>query len=156
MRLLTMPKPNYCLITSFAMVLDCEVMDLVMDVGHDGFRNHGEEWVGFHTQELIDCALNRGYAVTKIQAVPVGDVNGLKFEPFPGEQAKSRLARHMSQADGIILGTGLTGMNHATAWSHDDMWIYDPTGNSFPSNQIRNFGLREVIAFLRFDKLAPK
>jgi hypothetical protein len=131
-----------CAIASLAMVLDVPAEQLVREIGHDGSQIVWEGLPeplcrrGFNPQELIDCCLNRGLAVTEIQAFPVFDCPGrlpqvqrltVLFGAEPLENWK-RFTSHIASSCGILFGRGLH-CEHAVAYDLGE--IYDPDGSIF-------------------------
>ena len=124
MKLIKQVGPT-CLVTSFAMVLEVQPKELIIEIGHDGT----DEWWpgemrGHHIAELIDCCLRRGRAVTFIDPNPV-------TSPYEDERdekpildvfsAQERFRNHLANSIGVI-----TTDAHAVAW--DGKQVLDPIG----------------------------
>src|SRR5262245_42212493 len=135
MRHLLQPNRWTCLLTSFAMVLETNIDEIVASVGHDGsevvWPNLPEPECrrSFHIQEMIDFAWEQGYAVTQFQAQPVmrPDPNeSLVYVQYTNPQAR---VRRILQDRRAVL-TGLAGgRRHAVAW--DGKFILDPNGQVY-------------------------
>ena len=114
-----------CLVTSFAMVLEVQPAELILEIGHDGT----EEWWpgqmrGHHIQELIDCCVRRGRAVTYIDPNPVTspyDDERDEKSLFDAFTAQDRFKNHLRDNVGVI-----TTDAHAVAW--DGKVVLDPHG----------------------------
>ena len=121
-------QPNRwsCLITSFAMVMETSVSELVKELGHDGSElvRPGPEPLcrrGFHPQELIQiCAHSRGYAVETLEPRPRFEDNIRVKVPF------------------LMVGIGiLLSERHAVAWDGDR--ILDPSGLVAPCRTYQQY-----------------
>jgi hypothetical protein len=145
LKLIVQPNRCSCGLVSLAMLLDESLDNLILEIGHDGTEKvwpHLPEplcYKGFHTQELLDVALTRGYALVQIDASPWG----LSIESekpnriFTDEQEDSRMILHMEGVQGILIGEVEGGARHACAW--DGKLVYDPRGH------IYNVDTNEVI-----------
>jgi hypothetical protein len=135
MRLQRQPNRWSCLPTSFAMVLDVPVEELLRSIGHDGseiaFPTEPEPACrrGFHIQECIDVALRLGCAVTPIELFP-RHAPSFSVQPlrvlFGDEQGNlDRFARLIDSGRGIITGPSRV-WRHAVAYDHGI--VHDPKG----------------------------
>jgi hypothetical protein len=129
-------KPQHwmCGITSFAMVLDIPVKELCELIGHDGGEIvSGNLRRGFHQQELIEAALNCGYAVTPVELFPVinAGTEHIVVDMWAGQIGGNykRFDHHVHHSRGVIEGKGMRFM-HMLAYEHG--MIYDPDGSQFP------------------------
>ena len=142
-----------CLLASASMVLDVHPDVLTELIGHDG-----EEIIfpklpsdinkrGFHTQEITDCAVKYGYAVTEIQAIPYLTPDGEHeyLIEFPNGK---RFENHIEGNMGIFTGR-TKKCGHAVAW--DGAMIFDPRGKicSFDDCDM------DILSFYRLDKILP-
>lgn len=120
-RLQKSPNQASCLPTSFAMVLGVPVAELLEQLGHNGTEIVSPQlsvpncYRGFHVQELIFACLERGYAVTPFEPLPVLQL----FEKSLPLSTPWWFERILSIRNGILLND-----HHAVAWSHG--LIYDP------------------------------
>ncbi len=109
-----------CVLDAFASVMGWDPKLIALQVGHQGPE-------GFHTQELIEVALNNGWCVTNIQRSPfaenpeTGEVRPINFGK---EDAETRFIRHLKTAEGVVLGTNPEGHLHAVAWSGEFAYDY--------------------------------
>jgi hypothetical protein len=146
MILQTMPEQGLCLPTSFAMVLDLPVKDLLKQLSNwhqTVFPGLPEPlcWRGVHIQECIRIAQDMGYAVTPREMYPQvapprpNDAEGKPYEPYPiafGDNARL-FADVILLSQGVITGVraapfkGVIG--HAVAYDHG--YIYDPNGYEY-------------------------
>ena len=119
MKLEKTTKP-FCLPYSFAMVLGIEPKELLEEVDRPMF----------HIQDMIDCCLRRGYAVTEIQAVPqmCGKIIETHLEHW------DRIW-HIIHERKCVLYNG----THAVAW--DGYRIHDPKGKIY---EIKDFEVKGV------------
>ena len=125
------PNRWSCLPTSFAIVLDIPVSEMIERIGHDGSQlafptlREPECRRGFHIQECIDVALSLGVSVTPIEAfprhAPAVDVNPILID-FPGGN-EDRFRRTIGTSKGVLTGRGLH-TQHAVAYDHN--LIFDP------------------------------
>jgi len=102
-----------CLLDAFACVLGVPATVIADFIGHPGSN-------GFHTQELIEYCLQKGYAVTPIERFPTAKtMDGSFWEVlFPGGNNK-RFGRHMLGTIGVLTGFNREGNPHAIAWCHE-------------------------------------
>lgn len=124
-----------CLITSFAMAFDTDVVSLERQIGHDGseivapYLNEPTKRRGFHIQELIRCGVDRGYSVTPYELFPVlGHPQWTKsiaaHRPDNWQSFKERLER----TSGVITGGGAI---NAHAVAYDRGVVFDPDGYQY-------------------------
>ncbi len=102
-------KP-FCLPYAFAMVLGIKPKELLEEVGRPLF----------HIQDMIDCCLRRGYAVTEIQAVPQMCDKIIKLHLEHWERIW-----HIIHDRKCVLYDD----THAVAWSGS--MVYDPKGKIY-------------------------
>ncbi len=158
MRLQKKPERWQCAITSFAMVLDVPVADLIAEIGHDGgvFPLGLEQRRGFHMQELIDCCLKRGFAATPVEIFPVSlDVIG---RPYAGHHLGQRdlnlrFYDTLYTTQGVIEGMGIR-CGHMVAY--DRGCIYDPDGYEFSSADFNIYNFEPICAWRIDAILHPK
>ena len=146
-----------CAVTSFAMVLNMPVADLIAEIGHDGgtFPVGLEDHRGFHVQEFIDCCLNRGFAVTPIEVFPVlMDAQGHHWAGHHLNQRdlKERFLDTLFTSRGVIEGQGLR-CGHMVAY--DRGRIYDPCGHQYSYLDLNLFNFEPLCAW-RVDEFATR
>ena len=110
-----------CVLDSFAFALSVDPELLIAMIGHRG------EFIGFHTQELIEVMSSLGYAVTEIHLCPVSVhyQTGAEHEIlFGGKSAEQRFAEHLNWNKGVLLGYTKKQKPHATSWIHNK--LHDP------------------------------
>ena len=144
MKLLKMDTPQ-CLIYSIAMVLDQTPEQVIEGIGHNGLEVVWPQLPlpiclkGVHIQEMVDYALECGYAVVEIDALPcnnpIGNDASLEIEVFP--DPVERLTRLLPGRKGIVCSNV-----HACAW--DGEKVYDPNGIIY---DLLNFELAVVYLF---------
>ena len=128
---------------------------LIEMVGHDGFKE------GFHTQELIEVALRRGFAVTSIERQPVAinpDTEQARRIDFPPRTADQRFADCLWDHRGVLTGFNSKHKTHAVAWECNRLW--DPSSGLCYPHIRAEIGLGVVPQplfyawnFLRIDKV---
>ena len=138
MKLQMQPERWQCAITSFAMVLDLPVAELIRRVGHDGSKiifpdlPEPKNRRGHNIYELVRIATNCGYAVTPIPLQPAiakGDdlhdslVIGNDFDNW------TYFTNQLMCSCGVIECSGPGGY-HLVAYDHGR--IFDPRGYEFP------------------------
>ncbi len=108
-----------CLAAASAMALGITYNALVNRIGHDGqaiifpdLPDPGKRQ-GFHIQEIIDVALDMGFAVTPIEALPYSTPDGQKT--FGVNFKIKRFQNHLKNSRGVI-----TGMKKI--WRHAVYW----------------------------------
>jgi len=137
MKLITSPNSWSCSAAALAMVLNIDFDETIKMIGHDGSEKINPQlrapgcYKGFHMQELIEVALERGYAVTPIEACPVQTATGddeydVKIKKYVSPEA--RLVYYMLENCGILMGK-LNRYWHAVAW--DSTMIHDPRGQIY-------------------------
>ena len=151
-----------CAATAFAMVLNVPVAELIEQLGHDGreivFPDLPEPACrrGHNIYELIQIAVNLGYAVTPIPLraaiTPANDpqrqiVIGTDIENW------SRFTRQLHASQGVIECFG-PRLYHLLAY--DRGRIFDPDGDEFPYSrnacEQRNLG---TYCLWRVDRIKP-
>lgn len=158
MKLVTAPDSWSCGAAALAMVLDVDYSGIVSRIGHDGSEIINEDLrppachKGFHIQELIEVALENGYAVTPIECMPVQTATGedehdVKIKRY--ESIADRLEHHMFWNDGILMGQIPGGFWHAVAWDHSTIQVFDPRGKIYPYYDIKI----NLASFHRFDRI---
>lgn len=143
-----------CLICSAAMVLDCTVKEVEEYLGHDGTTmivpelGDPDGLAAFHIQEIVDFALDRGWAVTSIEARPMTLYrNGQAIEVATAED---RFYDHLATSRGILAIEGKRG-GHAVALVGG--MVYDPKGKVYPLDEIMDHDCKGLIQFFRFDQI---
>lgn len=126
MQLLKMDKPQ-CLLYAAAMVLDVDPETLIKEIGHDGLEvwwpemEGNDKLRGFHIQEIVDCAIRRGYVMQHIDAIPCLYPNPLASKKKIAMNYEERLEKLLKGRRAILIG-----YKHAVAWSGET--IGDPNG----------------------------
>lgn len=123
--------PSYflCLPTAFAVVFDEPVRDLMVEIGHDGseivFPTEPEPQCrrGFHAQEFIRPAWNRGYVLSEIQFTATIEVDDKVIEINSFREA----TEFMEHFNGVVIGTKPDGQCHALAWDKERFYDSDGT-----------------------------
>jgi hypothetical protein len=132
-----------CLPTSLGMILDENVDNIIIEIGHNGSEiiRPGEPEPynrrGFHIQELVKICLHRDYALIQFDIDPCFEYDG-RITIL--ENDKEYIDQLMKMYDGILLGY-MDSRNHAVAWSHLDNCIYDSNGTIYAKGffQIESF-----------------
>jgi hypothetical protein len=134
------------------MLLNESVENLILEIGHDGSEKlwphvpEPECYRGFNTQELIDIAYNRGFALMQIDASP-WSVSLDTEEPkriWTDSQEDARMIQYMNNTSGIIIGQVEGGARHACAWTKN--LVYDPRGHIYDidtNNVLQSVGDKE-------------
>lgn len=153
MKLVTSPTVWGCSAAALAMVLDKDYDSIIKEIGHDGSKIVNPElqspgcYKGFHMQELIEVAIDQGYAVTPIEVLPVqtamGDDEHVVEFPQYRDHAR-RLQYHLNRVSGIIIGK-LEKYWHAVAWNGER--VFDPRGQAYPFDDCKI----NIATFWRFD-----
>ncbi len=104
-----------CVLDAFAYIAGVPAPELIFEIGHNGLESDGTPR-GFHTQELIECLLNRGFSVTQIELFPAADIDGVITGIDFKEGNEARFARHLNGTRGVLLGVNFRGRPHAIAW----------------------------------------
>ena len=156
MKLVTSPNSWSCSVAALAMVLGVDYDFVIKKIGHDGSEIINSNlrppgcYKGFHMQELIEVAIDEGYALTPIEAIPVQTATGVDEHVvvFPQYQDhEQRLQHHLNYCSkGIIMGK-LDKYWHAVAW--DGKMVFDPRGQVYPFDDCKI----NVASFWRFDFL---
>jgi hypothetical protein len=123
MKIQIQPPLSSCLATSLAMLLNEDVNNIIIEIGHNDER-------GFHVQELIKICLKRGIALLQFDM----DVNLIKdgTDVINFGSDKDYIDDLMKNNDGILLGSSYgNGKSHAVAWNHIENCIYDPNGSIY-------------------------
>jgi len=153
MKLITSPNAWSCSAAALAMVLKIDFDDVIKMIDHDGSEKINPElrspgcYKGFHMQELIEVALELGYAVTPIEAMPVQTALGddeydVKIKKY--YSSENRLQHHLILGRGILMGK-LNRYWHAVAWNGSK--IYDPRGQIYNYDDCKI----NIATFWRFD-----
>lgn len=133
MRLIKSTDNFSCGLASLAMLLDADVDDLILELGHNGGElawpddTEPECFRGFSNQEFIDLCLRRNIALIEIIAQP--QIYNYRMVPKPImtlEESDQRIQSYMTGNQGIIVGMLESGARHAVAW--DGERVYDPVG----------------------------
>jgi hypothetical protein len=123
------------------MALDMPVAELLAEIGHDGgkilFPNLPAEACrqGFHIQEFIHVAMQRGFAVTPVELYPVlmaADGRQTHTILYPDSNWK-RFTDHLATSRGVIDGIGRR-FGHMVAYDHGH--IFDPRGYEYAYSRI--------------------
>jgi len=128
-----------CLLDSFAFVTGIPAKDLIHEIGHGGTGE--DEPKGFHTQEIMEPLIQRGFWIMPIELLPVAEDPKtsthriIKFGPGEVDNFR-RFARHLHGANGVLLGFNQSRVPHATAWVHS--LVHDPVGMSYPILEFHN------------------
>lgn len=155
-KLITNPNFWSCLLVSAAMALDTSIDVLIKMIGHDGspiiFPKLPEpaRRRGHHYQEIVDCAIKLGYAVTPIEAMPYATPDGKHDFPVDFKIShERRLRNHLEGTRGILTGLAVT-WRHAVYWNGD--LVYDPRG------RVYHFSACDIIidTYYRFDKIVTE
>lgn len=143
-----------CFVTAFATVLNKPVQELYDYFGHDGGEILDAQpdpkcRRGFHIQELIDYALQCGFAVTCIDALPAFlRPGGLTVDMVPLSQAQVRFDKHLGNSEGVLIGNIGDDIFHCHAIVNSFGKLYNPdTGGLYNPN---NF---TVQCYYRIDQL---
>lgn len=149
MKLQFAPSTWACLPTSFAMVLDMPVYEVIKRIGHDGSEilwPHLSDPLrrrAFSLQELVDVCVSEQRFPVQVDADaaygPDYDVDTL-CDPFP--DARARIERYL-HVPSVLIGLGERGNRHAVAWNPAEQLVYDPDG--FVTS-IDKYQLEHVIA----------
>lgn len=139
------PNVSACLPTALAIVLGIDVQEIFQELGHDGMQVIFPNLVGprkyrsFHIQDIVDCCLNRGYAVTRIEARS-GRQEGDQFWEMDGDREK-RFNDYLNGSVGILEGKVFGSRGHAVAWDGIEKVLHDPDAVivDFRNFQIRSF-----------------
>lgn len=149
MRHLLSPNRWSCIPTSFAMVLNKSVEELIAAIGHDGSELINGRVRAFHIQELIDACYQFNQLVTCIEPLPISQTSdGFQFPIHYKEGNTERFMRYVDRYSGVFVGHGIqSGQNHAVAWCNQTKRIYDPSGKVYCLNDypIRQFYLCNPI-----------
>jgi len=141
MLLQTTPNKWSCLPTSFAMVTNTPLEEIIKELGHDGseilWPNLEEPFCyrSFHIQELISILFYSGILVVEFQVWPVSApqfpniTNNIIHFPEGNEQ---RIYDIMHQGKGVVKGE-FRNKPHAAAW--DGNQIFDPGGFTYNLDQ---------------------
>jgi len=128
-----------CLLDSFAFVTGITPKELMRDIGHAGTGEN--EPRGFHTQEIIEPLINRGFWITPIELFPVSEdpeTGEKRIVKFGLEEVDNfrRFAKQLQGANGVLLGFTQERIPHATAWVHS--LVHDPIGVAYPILELNN------------------
>jgi hypothetical protein len=101
------------MLDAFAMIFGETPKEIAEQIGHQG-KN------GYHSQELIELALMKGYTVTPIERRPVNQ-SPKTYETVPvifREGNDQRFGRHLSGHVGVLCGRNtFSAFPHAIAWT---------------------------------------
>ena len=139
-----------CVIASLAMVWKLEYDAVVKLIGHDGqkkvFMESDRPQVGIHSQEVLDAAMKRGYAMVVIQYYPVQgpqDGKGSKVV-WTNDECYTRLRDYLINKHSVLIGMNKYGRTHAVAF--DGLQVYDPDAGIY---SIADFEITEAWQFHR-------
>jgi len=140
MKLITQPNSWSCTVAAAAMVFDCAIKEIIGVIGHDGSEVISPHlkvpgcYAGFHIQEIVDVAFYFGCSMTKIEAAPVGTVDGKNEHEITEwglfSNGKVRFDFYMKQGNGLLVGKAREYW-HALAWDHETWQLYDPRGRVY-------------------------
>lgn len=140
MKLIKQPNSWSCTVAAAAMVLDCEIKEIIDYVDHDGSEiilpnlKPPGCYKGFHIQEIIDVVLLMGYTMTPIEARPVQTPTGYhEFEINKWGQFKSsedRFHYHLTRENGLLIGKAREYW-HTVAWDSSTWRVFDPQGRIY-------------------------
>jgi hypothetical protein len=122
------------------MALRVPVQELIEEIGHDGsaivFPGLEEPMCrrGFHSQELIHAAWNRGFTCTRIELMPVIKASALSEDTHTVELKDpwNRFIGFIDTTMGVLEGRGRR-CNHAVCYHYGT--IYDPDGHLYDYSQ---------------------
>ena len=97
---------------------------------------------GFHVQEFIRPALNRGYALSEIEANPYIEVDDKRVEI----NSFHELTDFMLHFIGVVIGMKADGQCHAVAW--DRKVFYEVDGKRYEHIDMT---LHAFIAFVKIE-----
>ncbi len=138
MKLIKQPNSWSCMVAAAAMAFDCEIEEIIINVGHDGNEviHYGLRppacFKGFHIQEIVDVGLLFGFSMTLIESAPSQTPDGIhvyditKWGLFKDNQ--QRFECYIDGNNGILIGKARKYM-HAVAFDRDT--IYDPRGRIY-------------------------
>ena len=138
MKLIKQPNSWSCMVAAAAMAFDCEIVDIIERVGHDGNEviHYGLSppacFKGFHIQEIVGVGLLFGFSMTLIESAPSQTPDGVhvyditKWGAFKNN--KQRFEYYLAYNQGILIGKARKYM-HAVAF--DKGTIYDPRGRVY-------------------------
>jgi hypothetical protein len=153
MKLLHSSDDALCILTAFAMVFDMDPDELQAEIGSNwqsiAFSGLPQPycWRGYHVQEFIRYAVQRGYAITPIELAPVVAPpmikGGYNTPPYPnvpiylGDEAEARswqifkniVLNSRGILTGLLVNASILIRGHAVAYEHGV--IYDPRGRTF-------------------------
>lgn len=139
-----------CVIASLAMVWKLEFDQVVNLFGHDGteltFPGSRRPEKGIHSQEVLDVALKRGYAMVVIQFYPVqgpGDGKGERLVWYKF-RCQDRFHDYLINCYSVLIGKNKEGRPHAVAF--DGLQVYDPDKGIYST---ADFEIREAWQFHR-------
>ena len=138
----------HCLLYSAAMLLDTHPDVLRGEIGYSGQEKWWPEAEkplhrirSFHIQEIVDCCLRRGFALTPIDYMPRMAPQGHEDQWLlmnTEEKLEKRFQEHIHGHLGLFIGQKPNGP-HAVAWNGH--LVFDPTP---PKGYIYNLGTNPV------------
>lgn len=152
MKLLKMSGHD-CMLYSMAMLLDEDPAALVEAIGHDGKEVLWPQYKrpycyrGYHIQEMIDVALDRGIALVSIECYPR---SGPAPDPSQAQMlwgvqfSQDRFIEWVTGREALLIGEAKGGGGHACAW--DGEIVFDPNGYKYP---LEEFTVCEAYLALR-------
>ena len=126
------PNSWSCLPAAFAMVMDLDFGTVISDLGHDGCTIIFPELTGrirhtgFHIQELIWVAWQRGWTTTHFQILPQMAHGTHHRSVLEYSDAHRRLNSLMAQTSGVLTGLNDRDQDHAVAWDAKSGILIDP------------------------------
>lgn len=137
-------KPNRwsCAITSWAMALDIEVGDAINFIGHDGgdviFPELAEPRCrrGFHSQELVELAMQAGVYPTPFQVLPSisSECGEFSYTMYPYTTPRFEILYDLVESTRGVLEGKCATCHHAVAYDHGK--VFDPDGREFPYSAV--------------------
>jgi len=121
-----------CLVTSAAMIFDCEPSEVIDCIGTDGkdiwwpAARGTDALRGIHIREIQEFAINRGKVLTPIDVTPM--IAPQSGEPRPiweSQRCTTSLYDWIWERRGIVIGSTQSGNGHACALREDGV-IIDP------------------------------
>ncbi len=139
-----------CLAIASAMALGLTYEELISRIGHDGqaiifpdLSDPGKRQ-GFHIQEIIDVAINMGFAVIPIEALPYSTPDGQKT--YAVNFKVKRFQDHLKNARGIITGMK-KHWRHAVYWNGNYAFESPNTYHSYENLYM------DIDCFYRFTEI---
>lgn len=120
------------------MVLGHSVERIVKLIGHDGSEilwphlGEPERRTAFHIEEIQYAARSLGFAfICYVPAFMYQPIRGNLNSVVDVRKFDKQFPEVLLSMDGILLGQGKAGTDHAVAWNHKEGLIYDPNGTIY-------------------------